>query len=140
MCAVAVDGDRIPILVEDSLAIFQKRCYCIHRVNCRNGAGPRIRVHALSPLHGSLVGQINPPIHQHLGRILLVRVHGCRRDHPTTPRRSAHSFTSDGGIISRVPVGVPVEFIGLYLGKGAGSALSTVGAKEIDVRSVRFTS
>ena len=79
---VVVDGHGIPILVEDSLAILQKRCHGVDRIHCRNGAGPRVGVHALTPLHGSLVREVNPPIHQHLGGILLVCVHACRLRSP----------------------------------------------------------
>ena len=73
-CVVVVNGHGIPILVEDSLVVLQKRSdgVDVDLIHCRNRAGPKVRVHALTPLHGSLVREVNPPIHQHFGGILLV--------------------------------------------------------------------
>lgn len=83
-CVVVVNGHGIPILVEDSLVVLQKRSdgVDVDLIHCRNRAGPKFRVHALTPLHGSLVREVNPPIHQHLGGILLVCVHACRLRSP----------------------------------------------------------
>nr|XP_022322666.1 zinc finger CCHC domain-containing protein 24-like [Crassostrea virginica] len=50
-CVVVVNGHGIPILVEDSLVVLQKRSdgVDVDLIHCRNRAGPKVRVHALTP-------------------------------------------------------------------------------------------